>query len=114
VNKIQLGQLMDLFVGFRLAEVDKDTRRRELYGKAGAIRFKPYGIEYRTPSNYWIMSEHNIAAVWDLTGLALAAVKRIGKFPAQVMEATRTFIDSGCQESRGRVNEFLATENPLK
>lgn len=33
---------------------DKDTKRRELYGKPGAFRPKPYGLEYRVLSNAWL------------------------------------------------------------
>lgn len=28
--------------------------RRSMYGKAGACRVKPYGVEYRVPSNVWL------------------------------------------------------------
>jgi len=63
-NMIRLGRILDVFIGAPLAAVDKDKRRRELYGKAGAIRFKPYGLEYRTPSNYWTFDKNNILAVY--------------------------------------------------
>lgn len=33
---------------------DKDQRRRSLYGKQGAFRPKPYGLEYRVLSNAWL------------------------------------------------------------
>jgi len=53
-EKILLGRWMDFLIGVPFAAADPDTKRMQLYGKAGSIRFKPYGIEYRTPSNNWI------------------------------------------------------------
>ena len=46
----------DLFLGVASVLYDPDKRRRQIYGKAGACRFKGYGVEYRTPSNFWISS----------------------------------------------------------
>lgn len=53
-QKIMLGRWLDFLVGIPLACVDPDVTRMQLYGKPGAVRFKPYGLEYRSPSNYWI------------------------------------------------------------
>lgn len=33
---------------------DRDTRRQGMYGSIGSYRPKPYGVEYRTPSNAWL------------------------------------------------------------
>jgi hypothetical protein len=33
---------------------DKDTHRVNLYGKPGALRYKPYGVEWRSLSNAWL------------------------------------------------------------
>jgi hypothetical protein len=46
----------DLFCGVASLMYDGDTRRRSIYGKAGACRYKKYGVEWRTPSNFWIKS----------------------------------------------------------
>jgi hypothetical protein len=47
---------MDLHLGVVSVLLDKDTLRRQLYGKSGAYRLKEYGGEYRTLSNFWIKS----------------------------------------------------------
>tara|TARA_R110002020_G_scaffold85441_3_gene210915 strand:+ start:6609 stop:7412 length:804 start_codon:yes stop_codon:yes gene_type:complete len=52
----RLIKCLDLFVGLPLAFLEPDNQRRQFYGKAGACRFKDYGVEYRSPSNYWLSS----------------------------------------------------------
>lgn len=56
-SAILVGRACDLVMGLRSLIEDPDERRRELYGKAGAIRIKPYGMEYRTLSNYWVFDD---------------------------------------------------------
>lgn len=51
-----IARQMDFFLGLPSLMYDKETRRREMYGKAGAYRPKPYGVEYRTLSNMWLNS----------------------------------------------------------
>lgn len=50
----EVGILCDYMLGLPSLLEDDNDLRRKLYGKAGAIRNKEYGIEYRTLSNYWI------------------------------------------------------------
>lgn len=46
---------LDCTVGLWTLEADPDSHeRRVMYGRAGAFRPKPYGLEYRVPSNFWI------------------------------------------------------------
>ena len=51
----------------------EDERRRKLYGRAGAFRKKPYGLEYRTPSNAWTLSDNRVEWVYEAVQRALNA-----------------------------------------
>lgn len=53
---ISVVKQLDYYVGMFAIRWDPDVKRRSLYGKAGAFRPKPYGVEYRTPSNVWLRS----------------------------------------------------------
>jgi len=75
-NALSIIKAMDLFVGCPLLEYDQDEQRRLLYGKAGAFRYKPYGVEYRTASNVWISSEKLIRWVWSQTQKAVDWVQQ--------------------------------------
>lgn len=61
-----MGVMCDYTLGLPSLLMDEDDLRRELYGKAGAVRFKEaYGIEYRTLSNFWIFKQDTRRWVWE-------------------------------------------------
>lgn len=60
-----LGVMCDYFLGMPSILLDSDDRRKELYGKAGACRYKTYGIEYRVLSNFWTTKERNRLWAWE-------------------------------------------------
>lgn len=62
---IELTKVLDLYLGVPSVIMDSDTKRRELYGKAGSFRYKPYGLEYRVLSNFWLKSEEKIRWVYN-------------------------------------------------
>lgn len=65
---------MDLYLGVPSVILDNSpasVRRRELYGKAGAMRPKPYGFEYRVLSNYWMFDDALISWVFTNTHAAM-------------------------------------------
>lgn len=61
----------DLHMGIPSMFLDLDTDRKQLYGKAGAFRVKPYGFEYRTLSNFWIFHPDLISWVYHATSKAV-------------------------------------------
>jgi len=75
LDPLSIIQLMDLYLGVPSVIMDKGEKRKQLYGKAGAYRIKPYGVEYRVLSNFWIFSPRLIEWVWDNTNRAVTAVE---------------------------------------
>lgn len=56
---------LDWYVGGWSIKQDPDPIRRTLYGNAGACRYKPYGVEYRTLSNFWLKSPQTRLQMWN-------------------------------------------------
>lgn len=74
-NKYEdIVKVMDVVVGNTCVLIDRDpanARRRKYYGRAGEYRVKPYGLEYRVPSNFWL--KHYV--LWSMvSGLARNAI----------------------------------------
>lgn len=57
----------DIVLGLASLFYDDDTERRSMYGQAGCVRYKPYGVEYRTLSNAWLQSEERMGWVFRNT-----------------------------------------------
>lgn len=64
---------LDLFLGVPSTLLDEGDLRKNLYGKAGACRIKPYGVEYRSLSNFWVLDPVLTAWIWDATSAAMEA-----------------------------------------
>ena len=77
MNCQDLVQQFDWFLGAWSAIEDKDSVRRKLYGKMGACRYKPYGVEYRVLSNFWVGSEALRLQVWNRMCCAISNMNRV-------------------------------------
>lgn len=64
-SQMMAGVLCDYFLSLPSVLLDKDTRRKELYGKASCVRFKEYGIEYRSLSNFWVADATHRKTVYE-------------------------------------------------
>jgi hypothetical protein len=70
IDMVKGVQNMDLMLGVPSVILDGSPEaiaRRELYGKPGAMRPKPYGFEYRVLSNFWWRDDMLVAWVFDQT-----------------------------------------------
>lgn len=88
----------------------KKVRRKEWYGLPGIFRPKPYGIEYRTPDNYWLRDSDNIYYMYDaanrcanhLTKTSALDLQR--QFRAIPWTVQREYMMTGDQEALRVVN----------
>ena len=71
----QVARQMDFFLALPSLFYDDDVRRRSMYGKAGCMRVKPYGMEYRTLSNKWLGDDSLIKWVFNQVQAGMAALR---------------------------------------
>lgn len=76
LNCRDLVKQLDWYLGGWSLRIDEDPTRRLLYGKAGAMRFKPYGVEYRVLSNFWLKNGNRRMAVWNRMQQAIHDMRR--------------------------------------
>lgn len=89
----RMARQCDFYLGVNSLLWDADNTRRSLYGKAGAFRPKPYGMEYRVLSNRWLVSDELMA--WVFNASQAAATDGLGGFWAEEKygDSARSIID---------------------
>lgn len=97
-------QAMDYFLGVPSVLLDNGTLRRNLYGKAGAYRPKPYGCEYRTLSNFWIFKSELIKWAYEGTQKALEFVSDGRSFTKKEAQAIQQCINTS---DKGLANQLM-------
>lgn len=108
----KLVKAMDMTVGLKSLFLDKDDKRKELYGKAGCFRFKEYGMEYRTPSNFWIATDELIAWAWNTTFEAINLVNSglvdelSEKYSKKIVKAINNNDKQLAEELLAKIEEF--------
>lgn len=83
-------KLFDIFLTAPAVIYDKDTRRRELYGKPGSFRIKEWGVECRALSNFWIHTEELTRWVYKQS---IKLLKIAVENPQQAEEIIENFSD---------------------
>ncbi len=78
-GKCRMVKMMDTFHGVISTLLDSSKAavdRRQLYGKAGAHRPTPYGVEYRSLSNFWMKSPELVMLMHALTQDAINVIQK--------------------------------------
>lgn len=112
---IHVGTDMDMITGIRqmdlvlgvpsvlLDDTEASRNRRKLYGKAGALRPKNYGFEYRTLSNFWIFKPELIEWVFHSVRDAVRKDFNVSKYGDLIQHT----INTGDKDAaRGLIKDF--------
>jgi len=70
-TSVALVKYLDMYLGIPSVVRDRDKRRRSLYGKAGAFRLQPWGVEYRVLSGAMMKDVETLNFVWDQLSKAI-------------------------------------------
>lgn len=106
---------MDATVGLESVLLDPDTERKKLYGKAGCFRFREYGIEYRSLSNFWIKSNESLKWSWNTTMKAIdlvnsGKIEEVKELGGYIVEAINTNNKELAQELLNKIEIITNTE----
>jgi len=93
---IAITKQLDYMLGLPSLLLDPGGQeRRALYGRAGAFRPKPYGVEYRVLSNFWIHSPSLHRWVYKATLRAFQLITKEGvNYAKEFGKLAQTFINS--------------------
>jgi hypothetical protein len=115
-GKAMLIRVMDCLHGTIATILDNNDAaiaRRKLYGKAGCMRTTPYGVEYRTLSNFWIKHPKLVELMWSLTKDALDIMRKQEFMKVLGMlngHEVISIIEDGLAEEAQKKLEILVTE----
>lgn len=79
--------LCDYMITLPYVGIDGANVRRNYYGQAGRYREKEYGIEYRTPNNFWF---HNADIAFDVA----SAAARVGRITTSDVSTARALFSA--------------------
>lgn len=106
-----LTRVLDASLGILSFLWDDDGERRTLYGKAGAFRPKPYGMEYRVLSNAWLKDERYVCAVYSTVKLAIQQAFKLDNSLTYYNYVVKDAIDSNNLKT---IKKIIYNENQFK
>lgn len=90
-TSVNIIKWMDAYLGVPSIILDRNIERRQLYGKAGAFRLQPWGVEYRVLSSYMMSNDRLTRYVYRQT---MAAVSHADTVDEEMFKEARDIINS--------------------
>lgn len=106
-----VARQMDYFLGIQSLIWDPDSRRRTLYGKAGCFRPKPYGMEYRTLSNQWLLDKSLMGWVFNQAYNGIVGVFKGNLMEPQFGDMAKRIIDGNITDWTSRAEYSKLRDN---
>ena len=100
-----LVKYLDAYLGLVSVLFDSDTNRRSLYGKAGAFRLQPWGVEYRSLSSSMMSSKELLSIVYDQINRAINAFNRNKPLP-EYLETQRAINQSNVELAKNLIKTY--------
>lgn len=101
LKKLFWASLCDIFLWIPSYFEDHDDVRRQYYGKPGKVRYKEYGVEYRSLSNYFVASE-------ELMNKVMQRVQAMHEYANSVHPSDWA---AHFEQNRQMINSFIEAEN---
>lgn len=117
-NANELVQQLDYYLGGWSLQLDTEPTRRKLYGKAGACRVKPYGVEYRVLSNFWLQTKATRLQTWNRMNQAIWDMRKkfypeTGATPFNGEFTYNDLLIQSINESKRNSNLEIAFKTPI-
>lgn len=101
---------LDVTIGYRLARLDKLHNRAKVYGGPGKFRYKPYGVEYRTPSNGWLKSHDRQVQIFSVCERVLYQVAGGSKLHRYAVQSYPGLVEAMQTGKRNILLEQISAE----
>lgn len=106
-TRCDIVKTLDLFLGIPSVIMEPDNMRKELYGKAGAFRPKPYGVEYRTISNFYLANKEYTLWAYNAVNRAIEYINNGNTIDENLSWVIRDIIDNNRKgDAQQLINDF--------
>lgn len=101
-----IARELDIYLAIPSLIFDTDRERRALYGKAGCLRYKEYGLEYRVLSNKWLSSPELISWVYRSVATCLRNLSQGIRYQDSIGNVEQIINESDVEAAVGIIEEL--------